>query len=102
MLMTSKTIVRFKGKMGRKKLEMTLEARKAHDRKLAADRQRRKRAKMTEADKKNMKVTRRNQKKKYLSQPGKLAKQREYERKSRKRSRIALNALRSASVPDKL
>ena len=57
---------------------------------------------MTEADKKNMKVTRRNQKKKYLSQPGKLAKQREYERKSRKRSRIALNALRSASVPDKL
>ena len=60
---------------------------------------------MTVADKKRMKVTRRKQK--YLSQPGKLAKQREQERKSRKRSRNARQAPlttfpRSSSLLDKL
>ena len=93
--------------MGGKKLEMSREERKLHDRKLAAERQRKMRAQMSEAEKKKTKAMRRKHKKTYLSKPGNLEKQREYERKSHKRSRKAHQAPpspppRSASLLDKL
>ena len=93
--------------MGRKKLAMTAEERKAHVRKLAAKRQQKRRANMSKEEKKKSKKSRQLYKKDYLSRPGNLQKQRQYERDSRARACKAgqdslPQASRNLSLLDKL